>query len=246
MSRISKQSAVLAFVLLVAPLVTAQTTQPGSAVDIEIYNPSNGSNAFCVAPSEIFAPRVFFRPGTGTLSCDLSCSPPSIPGGSANIATAVIDISFDPAVLSYVPGSIQNNTGTAAVQGMAQAQNIADNRIGWALAGTWSTPGDPSSTLASPCDTQLLTGADWLFQTQFQATGTGMSNLYLRRETDVQPFALSFADICGRTAFNQSNGSIDEVKDALVLVTDSCQSAVFFDNFATGDPTRWTAAVIEP
>ncbi len=240
MSRTSMQSMVLAFVLLVAPLVAAQTTLPGSAVDIEIYNPFNGSNAFCVAPSEIFAPRVFFRPGTGTLTCDLDCSPPSIPGGSANIATAVIDIAFDPAVLSYVPGSIQNNTGTAAVQGMAQAQNIADSRIGWALAGTWSAPGDPSSTLASPCGTQFLTAADWLFQTQFQATGYGLSSLHLRGESDSLPFALSFADICGTAAFKRSNGGIDEARSAVVLVSDSCTEAVFFDNFGTGDESRWS------
>lgn len=239
MSRTSIRSVILAVILLVAPMVAAQTTQPGSAVDIEIYNPSNGDNTFCVAPSAIFTPRVFFRPGTGTLSCDLNCSPPSIPGGSANIATAVIDISFDPAVLSYVPGSIQNNTGTAAVQGIAQEQNVADNRIGWALAGTWSTPGNPSSTLASPCDTQMLTTSGWLYQLQFQATGSGMSTLRLRRETDARPFALSFADICGTEAFKESNVGIDEVRNAIIMVSTNCSDLLFFDTFENGDASLW-------
>lgn len=240
MSRTSKQSVVLAFVLLVAPLVAAQTTQPGNAIDIEIFNPSNGSNAFCVAPSEVFGSRVFFRPGTGTLSCDLSCSPPSIPGGSANIATAVIDIAFDPAVMSYVSGSILNNPATAAVQGMVQEQNVAEGRIGWALAGTWSTPGDPASALMSPCATQKLTNSGWLYRLRFRAAGIGMSTLRLRRETDTQPFALSFADICGTEAFKESNGGIDEAKNAVVLVSNSCSDVLFFDNFGIGDASRWS------
>lgn len=227
-------------VALAASVVSAQTTTPGDAIDIEIVNPADGTNVFCVSPSQTITARVFVRPGTGTLSCSLACSPPSVPGGSANIATAVVDLGFDPTALTYVGGSIENNTATAAIQGIAQEQNVADNRIGWALAGTWSTPGNPASTLASPCATQMLTTSDWAFQMQFQASGAGMSSIHVRRETDAAPFALSFADMCGTEAFKQSNGGIDEIKDALVMVTGDCNDAIFFDNFDNGDTARWS------
>jgi hypothetical protein len=232
--------ATVVVVALAASVVSAQTSTPGDAIDIEIINPADGSNVFCASPSQTITARVFVRPGTGTLSCSLSCSPPTVPGGSANIATAVVDLGFDSTALAYVNGSIANNPATAAVQGIAQEQNVADSRVGWALAGTWSTPGDPSSTLASPCATQMLTTADWAFQLQFQASGDGMTTIHLRRETDVAPFALSFADMCGTEAFKQSNGGIDEVKDAIVMVTGDCQDAIFFDNFDNGDTARWS------
>ncbi|RLE15782.1 MAG: hypothetical protein DRJ50_15670, partial [Actinobacteria bacterium] len=133
------------------------------------------------------------------------------------------------------------NSATAAIQGLAQEQNVADGRIGWALAGTWSTPGNPGSSLLSPCDMQMITTADWIFKIQFQATGDGMSTLHLRRETDIAPFALSLADICGTEAFKQSNDGIDEVRDAVVMVATDCQDAIFFDNFGTGDLTQWSS-----
>lgn len=230
-------------VALATTVVSAQTTTPGDAIDIEIINPADGSNVFCASPSQTITARVFVRPGTGTLSCSLACSPPSVPGGSANIATAVVDLAFDPTALSYVGASIENNPATAAIQGIAQEQNVADNRVGWALAGTWSTPGDPGSTLASPCATQMLTTSDWAFQLQFQASGAGMSSIHLRRETDATPFALSFADMCGTEAFKQSNGGIDEIKDAIVMVTGDCNDAMFFDNFDNGDTARWSSVV---
>jgi hypothetical protein len=226
--------------LLVASLVSAQTTQPGDAIDIEIFNPVDGSNAFCVSPAATLEARVFVRPGTAITSCTLSCSPPSVPGGSANIATAVVDVGFDGDRLSYVPGSLAGNAATAAVQGLGQVQNLADSRLGWALAGTWSTPGNPGSTLASPCDMQLLTTADWVFRAQFQAVGAGMTTLRLRRETDPAPFGLSFADICGSEAFKASNGGIDEIRDAVVMVSGDCDDVVFFDNFGTGGTDRWS------
>jgi len=232
--------AAFAAVLLASSLVSAQTTQPGDAIDIEVFNPVDGSNVFCVAPAETVQARVFVRPGTDSLTCNLSCSGPSVPGGSANIATAVIDLGFNGDSLTYVPGSIAANSGTAAVQGLPQEQNLADDRIGWALAGSWSTPGDPGSALLSPCDMQMVTTADWLFQMQFQAMGVGMSNLSLRQETDDAPFALSFADICGTEAFKRSNGGIDEVRSAIVMVSNDCNGVIFFDNFGSGDTDRWS------
>jgi len=225
--------------LLATSLVSAQTTQPGDAIDIEIFNPIDGSNAFCVAPNEIVEARIFVRPGTNALSCTLSCSGPNVPGGSANIATAVIDLAFDGSKLSYVSDSIESNAATAAVQGLPQEQNLVDNRIGWALAGSWTTPGDPGSTLLSPCDMQMVTTADWLFRMQFQAAADGTTTLRLRQESDSEPFALSFADICGTEAFKQSNGGIDEIRHAVVMVSSDCSDLIFFDNFGTGGTERW-------
>jgi hypothetical protein len=226
--------------LLFGAIVSAQTSLPGAEIDLEVYNPADGSNAFCVSPTETFTARVFLRPGTGTLSCTLSCSPPDVAGGSANIATAVVDVAFDSSSLSYVPSSIESNASTVAVQGLPQEQNVGDDRIGWALAGNWSTPGDPNSTLLSPCDMQFLTTSDWIFELDFQATAPGLSSLHLRRETDAEPFALSFADICGTEAFKQSNGGIDEVKNAVVMVAGSCSDVIFFDTFDTGGTGRWS------
>jgi len=239
MNRTPIRTAAIAAILLATSLVSAQTTQPGDAIDIEVFNPIDGSNAFCVTPAQTVQARVFVRPGTDALTCILSCSGPSVPGGSANIATAVIDLAFNGAMLSYVPDSISANGSTAAAQGLPQEQNVADDRIGWALAGSWSTPGDPSSSLLSPCDMQMVTTPDWLFEVEFQATGTGMSNLSLRQETDDNPFALSFADICGTEAFKRSNGGIDEVRSAIVMVSNDCNDVIFFDNFGSGDIDRW-------
>lgn len=227
--------------LLIGVSVGAQTTQPGDAIDVEIYNPADGSNRFCVSPSGTIDARVYLRTGSDSISCTLSCSPPNVPGGSANIATAVIDIAFDDNQVHYVVDSTVNNSGTAAIQGLAQEQNLADGRIGWALAGAWSDPGNPSSTLLSPCAMPMITTDDWLFQVQFQAVGNGMTNLHIRRETDLPAFALSLADICGTEAFKPGNGGIDEVRDAVVMVTSDCQDVLFFDNFGSGDASQWSS-----
>ncbi len=245
MPRTMIQLAVVSVVLLIGSLASAQTTQPGTAIDLEVYNPIDGSNRFCVAPSATIEARVYLRPGSDSTSCTLSCSPPNIPGGSANIATAVIDLAFDTSKLTIVNGSIESNGATTAIQGLAQEQNTADGRIGWALAGTWSTPGNPASSLLSPCDMQMITTSNWLFKVEFQAVGAGMTSLHLRRESDTTPFALSFADICGTEAFKQSNGGIDEVRNAVVMVATDCQDVLFFDNFGTADATRWSTTTGE-
>ena len=80
---------------------------------------------------------------------------------------------------------------------------------------------------------------DWVFSVQFQAIAPGMSSLELRRETDAQPFALSFADICGTEAFKKSNEGIDEIKNAVVMVSPDCNDVLFFDTFGTGDTSLW-------
>jgi len=241
MPRLKIQITVLTALLLIGLPIGAQTTQPGDSIDVEIYNPANGGNSFCVAPSGTIDARVYLRTGSDSISCTLSCSPPNVPGGSANIATAVIDIAFDDNQIHYVADSMANNSGTAAIQGLPQEQNLADGRIGWALAGAWSDPGNPGSTLLSPCAMPMITTDDWLFQIQFQAVETGMTNLHIRRETDTPFFALSFADICGTEAFKQSNGGIDEVRGAVVMVAADCQDVLFFDNFGSGDASRWTS-----
>lgn len=240
MSRLQIQSLLVAALLLIGSLGAAQTTQPGDAIDIEIFNPIDGTNAFCVAPAETIEARVFVRPGTDSMTCTLSCGP-NIPGGSANIATAVIDLVFDDSKLTYVTGTAQGNNATAAVQGLAQEQNLAEGRVGWALAGSWSDPGNPGSALLSPCDMQMITTHDWLFGVQFQTVGPGMTTIRLRRESDPEPFALSFADICGTEAFKQTNGGIDEVKNAVVMVNDDCANVIFFDTFGTGDTDQWSS-----
>ncbi|HSL18960.1 MAG TPA: hypothetical protein VLB51_13725 [Methylomirabilota bacterium] len=234
---------VVAVLLAAGAPAHAQTSQPGDAIDLEIFNPVDGSNTFCVTPSEAFEARVYFRPGTATTSCILSCSPPAVPGGSANVATAVIDVAFDPTALSYVPASLVSNSNGAAAHGLGQEQNAGSGRIGWALAGSWSDPGNPASTLLSPCDMELLTAPGWLFAFQLQATGEGSSVLHLRRQTDDPPFALSLADICGSAAFTLANDGLDEVVDAMVLVSDSCSSLIFFDGFETGGSTRWSGTI---
>ena len=89
----------------------------------------------------------------------------------------------------------------------------------------------------------MVTTADWLFSVQVEAVASGMTSLHLRRETDPAPFALSFADICGSEAFKQSNGGIDEVIDAVVMVNDSCADVLFFDTFDTGSAARWSTSV---
>ena len=66
----------------------------------------------------------------------------------------MIDIAFDPTALSVL--AVENNSATAAVDGLIQ-DNSASGRIGWALAGDWTTDADPNSALVSPCSMGMLT-----------------------------------------------------------------------------------------
>ncbi len=216
----------------------SQTTTPGATIDLEIINPSDDTNTFCVAPGDTLTARLFIRPGSNTTSCTPSCGT-LVDGGAAHIATAVVDIAFDNQKLNLV--SSTNNSGTAAVDGLVQ-DNSSQGRIGWALAGDWTPNAVTSGTLATSCDMQLLDSADWVIETEFsvQPTASGITSLHLRRETDA--FALSFADICSDEAFTVANGGIDEIVNGAVLVSSSCADVLFFDGFETGTTAIWSAS----
>ncbi len=222
---------------LLASVGWAQTSTPGPAIDLEIVNPSDGTNTFCVPPGSTLTARLFIRPGTGSASCTPSCGT-VVDGGAAHLATAVVDIAFDNQKLT-VSGTT-NNSGTAAVDGLVP-DNGAQGRIGWALAGDWSPNADTSGTLATPCDMQLLDTADWVVEAEFaiQPAASGITSLHLRRETDAGPFALSFADICGSEAFTEAGGGIDEITDGRVLVSSSCADVLFFDGFESRSTEYW-------
>lgn len=232
----------LGAIVILAVFATAglsQTTTPGAAIDLEIINPSDGANTFCVAPGDTLTARLFIRPGTDTTSCTPLCGS-VVNGGPAHIATAVVDIAFDNQKLTLV--SSTNNSGTAAVDGLIQ-DNAPRGRVGWALAGDWTPNAVTSGALATPCDMQLLDSAGWVLETEFsvQPTAFGITSLHLRRETD--SFALSFADICSSEAFTATNGGIDEIVDGAVLISSDCAGLLFFDGFENGTGERWSANI---
>jgi hypothetical protein len=207
--------------LAIPSIGLAQTTASGPEVDVEVYNPLDGSNHFEVAPGKTFWAHVFVRPGSESFNCRLDCGSGMIdvPGGSANIATALIDVAFDPDFLEFV--SVENNPATAAVDGLPQGQHLSDGRIGWALAGDWTPDADPASgSLASPCEMARLTTPDWVFRIEFRAlsSNSGETTLHIRREIDSPAFELSFADVCGSPSFKKSNATVDEIVDATVSI----------------------------
>jgi len=227
-----------AILMVLTTAAGAQTSIPGSAIDLEIVNPSDGTNTFCVSPGDSLTARLFVRPGTQATSCTPSCGS-VVFGGTAHIATAVIDIAFDNQKLNLTGHT--NNTATAAIDGLIQ-DNATQGRVGWALAGDWTPDGDTSGTLATPCDMQLLESASWVLETQFtvQPTASGITALHLRNEGE--GFALSFADICSNEAMTTASGGIDEIIDGTVLVSASCTSVLFFDGFEDGTAGRWSSS----
>jgi hypothetical protein len=152
----------------------------------------------------------------------------------------VVDIAFDNQKLNS-PSTI-NNPLTAAVDGLVQ-DNSAQGRIGWALAGDWTPDADTSGTLATPCEMQLLETPDWVVEAEFSVlpTASGITSLHLRRESDVDPFALSFADICSSEALTEANGGIDEIIDGAVLISSDCAGVLFFDGFESRTGERWSS-----
>ena len=231
----------LAAALLPVVAMAQTTTAPG--IDVEVYNTLDGTNRFCVAPAGSFWANVLVRPGTGTTSCAMACTPSPVAGGSANLATGAVDLAFDPARLSFV--SAESNPATAAVDGLIQAQNVAQGRVGWALAGDWTPNADPNGVLDSPCATGLLTTSGWVYRAQLTGTVPGMTTLRLRQPGDAVPFQLSFADLCGSPAFTQANGAVNEVLPAVVLVNAACATngVIFFDNFERGSAGAWSTVI---
>ena len=230
--------------LCIAPPTAAQTSSAGAVVDVEIYNPATGKNTFCVAPGESFTARIWVQPGTDTLTCTPACGS-VVGGGAANLASAVIDVAFDPASLSFDQAATNPDPEFAAVDGLIQ-DNSTKGRVGWVLAGDWTPDASPSSgTLATPCQMGLLDEAGWVFEVRFtalpSAAGTGV--IRLRRETDDPPFALSFADICGSDALTETGGGIDEVQDAIIYFSDTCDTTIFRDGFETTSTNQWSSAV---
>ena len=219
----------------------AQTTSP-PGIDVEVYDPVSGSNAVCVDLGSDFWANVWLRPGDSSTSCTLGCGPAD--GGSAHLAAAAIDVAFDGSHLTFGEAANNPDTAYAAVDGLLQTQNLADGRVGWALAGDWTPDAEPfTGSLADPCSMHKLSSADWLFRARFIAAAEGLTTVRLRRETDTPPFALSFADICGSPAFKQSTGGVDEVGDLVVMVAATCDDVVFFDNFERRDASAWNQAV---
>ncbi len=221
-------------VLLVLPVAAAaQTTTPGASVDVEIYNPVDGSNTFCVDPGVPFWAHVYVRPGSDSTTCELACG--TVNGGPANIATGVIDMSFDPNVMSVISSETNPDPGFAAVDGLMQTDNVASGRVGWALAGDWEVNGNSASALNDACTMQKLDGPGWVYRVQFQMDSPASTALTL----SVPPeFQLSFADMCGSAAFTVDGGGIDEVVYAQII--GDCANLMFSDGFEIGDTSAWS------
>ena len=231
----------LAAVLALAASASAQTTSPGPAIDLEIYNPIDGSNTICAAPGDTVWARLFVRPATGggtSIDCTIHCG--ATVGGPANIASAVLDLSFDRNVLAYWDTVNNPDEAFAAVDGLAQEQNLFQGRIGWALAGDWTPNGDTSGALADPCSMLKIDTADWVAEIGFNVLDRGEVQLLLRNSPN---FAMSLADVCGSEPFTTANGGIDEVIGA--TVSTECPGALdvlFRNGFDTGDASLWTTS----
>ena len=239
--RSTTTSLALLAALAVAGPLAAQTTIPGPAIDVEIYNPADGSNAFCVAPGDTFWARLHVRPASGpgtSIDCLIHCG--TTAGGPANIASAAIDLAYDRGHLSYLDAINNTDPVSAALDGLPQTLNTDEGRVGWALAGDWTPDGDLGGVLADPCQMRKLDQADWVAQVGFSVMERGETQLDLANEPE---FPLSFADVCGSPAFTASSGGVDEVVPA--SVSTECPSTlgiIFRNGVETGDPSVWTAS----
>jgi len=232
----------LVFVAAAAAMISlpadAQTSTPGPEIDIEVYNPEDGSNLFCVAPGSLFEARIWVRPGSEASTCTLSCG--SADGGIANLATAVVDMVYSGTMLTMIEAESNPNPNFAAVDGLIQ-NNSAEHRIGWALAGDWEPNGDTGGQLSDPCTMQKLDEAGWIFRVEFIVNEAGTSHLTLRQAPE---FALSFADVCSPEAFTEDNGGIDEILHALVSTQGpECSGlghVIFVNGFEAGSTLGWS------
>jgi hypothetical protein len=201
-----KKFALFCCCAVLASFAMAQTsTSPG--IDVEIVDPTDGDNGFCVGASETFTAQVWVRPGNGTDSCTQSCG--TVTGGSANLATGVIDVAFDDTKLTYQSSAVGTHYPDVLLQ-----DNTGEGRIGGAMAGDWSPDADTTGTLADPCAMAKLTSPGVLFEVTFQTVAgfSGSTDLHLRREGD--GFAFSFADGCANVY--KAGSGIDEIYDATV------------------------------
>lgn len=159
-------------------------------------------------------------------------------GGTAKIATAAVDVGFNPSLLSLQSAETNPDPGSAAVDGLVATGNTAAGRVGWSLAGDWMVDGDPTSGLEGPCTMDLLDTPGWVFRIQLTATAQGSSLLALGRQPG---FELSFADHCSATAFTLTSGDLDELVPGFVTTACSNQSdIVFTDSFEIGSTGRWS------
>jgi hypothetical protein len=242
MKHVTAWSSALATVLLAVPQATAQTTEPGPAIDVEIYNPADGSNTFCVAPGDTFWAGLYVRPASGagsTMTCSVACG--LTVGGPGSVATAAVDVGFVPAKLAYFRADVNSDPAFPAVDGLVQEQNLAQGQVGWALAGDWTPDGNTGGSLADPCAMLKLTHPDWVVQFGFSVLAAGQSVLGINAPPDGP---LSFADVCGSPAYTSANGGVDEVVPATVS-TDcpSVQNIIFRNGVETGDASVWSSIV---
>ena len=230
----------LAAVLLAAPFGAAQTTQAGPAIDVEVYNPADGSNAFCAAPGDSFWAGLYVRPASGpgtTMSCSVLCG--TAVGGPGSLAAGAVDVAFNGSRLAYFAASVNPDPGFAAVDGLVQEQNVTAGRVGWALAGDWTPNGSTAGVLADPCAMLKLAQPGWVATFGFSVLVEGQTVLEIREQPG---FALSFTDICGAPVYTQGNGGIDEVVAA--TVSTECPEVadiIFRNGVETGDASVWTA-----
>ena len=88
-----------AALMAAAPAAVAQTTLPGGAIDVEIYNPADGTNLICAAPGDTLWAGLYVRPASGagsTMTCSLLCG--SAAGGPGSLAAAAVDVPVAAAV----------------------------------------------------------------------------------------------------------------------------------------------------
>jgi len=238
--------AAILFLLATGPAVAQnpERSVDSVGVEVEIYNPADDSNTFCVAAGAPFWANVLVRPGDSSTTCDLACSPTPVAGGDANLATGIVNMGFDTARLTYLQGETNPDPGFPAVDGLLQEQNVPSGQVGWGLVGDWSVDGDPASQLGNVCDAAKITAEGWIFRAQFVAPATGSTTLRLIRETDNPAFELSFADACG-TSFKESNGGLTESVDAMVYAGVPCggTNVIFLDGFELGNPSAWSSAL---
>ncbi len=231
----------LTAVCALSATAAAQSSTPGPAIDVEIFNSTDGTNSFCAAPGDTFWAYVYISPATGGAS-SFQCFTPCglVQGGPANIAAATIDVAFDPTHLAFHSAFNNGFMGAAAADGMLRLEALGTGRLGWVLAGDWTPDGDTAGTLADPCEMGLLDQSGWIVRFAFTVQTSGSSDIVLR---DEPAFPLAFADICGSPTFSSATGDIDEVLSATVSSgSPACpelNGIIFRNGFEIGDLSAW-------